>query len=232
MKMKIKKLSRLVLSLRQSQKNRQMRHKGSFRLGGWLVSPDLDRISQGDQHVNLQPQVMDLLVYLAENYDEVISAEELLSKLWKDRIVTIASVYSSLRQLRAALGDDVKNPTYIKTIPKRGYRLSTKPEPVENGKLQHSHFEPDHGGFQDMTNGRRWRIVTVLMMVLVVVIPVVYFSLPQDPPNSISNTNAALEKSIAVLPFSDMSPEQNHGLYSDGMTEEILNKLARLPAYK
>ena len=54
-----------------------MKNLGNFELGDWLVIPDLGRITRGDQRVSLQPQVMDLLVYLANHYSEVVSTDEL-----------------------------------------------------------------------------------------------------------------------------------------------------------
>ena len=113
----------LVLDFLKRTASREVTGNGKFRLGEWTVEPYLDRISRGGEHVALQPQVMDLLVYLARHRKEVIGTDELLEQIWPDRIVTKASIYSSLKQLRDALGDDAHDPRFIKTIPKRGYRL-------------------------------------------------------------------------------------------------------------
>lgn len=138
-----------------------MKNYGNFRLGDWLVCPDLDRITRGDRHVSLQPQVMDLLAYLAHHFDEVVSTDELLSSLWKDRVVTTSSIYSGIKQLREALGDDVQNPCYIKTIPKRGYRLSVRPEFLNEEALASSPVNQDNG--TNTENSRsRWRNTAVL----------------------------------------------------------------------
>ena len=94
-----------------------------FIVGEWVVDPDLDRISRGCECVDLPPQAMDLLVFLASNHGEVVSNDTLLDALWADRVVTTASLYSIIKQLRHALGDDAHNPRYIQTVHAVGYRF-------------------------------------------------------------------------------------------------------------
>jgi TolB-like protein/DNA-binding winged helix-turn-helix (wHTH) protein len=232
MKLKIKKLMGQVLNLDQAHKSKFVKNSGIFKLGDWLVNPNLDRISQGDHHVSLQPQVMDLLVFLANHHDEVISSDELLSKLWKDRIVTNSSVYSGLKQLRAALGDDVHNPTYIKTIPKRGYRLSAKPEFLDvDGET--SSPGQSGGTRPHIAQGKRSRLNAVLLMAaFVITLSATFYYQNQDRAQGSDQAMVDGDKSIAVLPFVDMSPGQDRAWFSDGMAEEILNKLAQLPDLK
>ena len=53
-----------------------------FQLEEWQVSPESNRLASGDTEIEIEPRVMDLLVYLAERSGEVISREELLEQVW------------------------------------------------------------------------------------------------------------------------------------------------------
>jgi DNA-binding winged helix-turn-helix (wHTH) protein/tetratricopeptide (TPR) repeat protein len=97
--------------------------KNSFCVGEWIVEPDLDRLSRGNNHVHLRPQIIELLLLLARNPGELVSLEEITSVIWRGKFVTSSSVYGSLNELRHALDDDTHEPCYIETISKKGYRL-------------------------------------------------------------------------------------------------------------
>ena len=100
-----------------------MPHGNSFMVGQWTVEPDLDRISRGGEKRALRPQVMELLVYLARRGGEVCRSEELLTDLWPNKVVTDATLYNCVAELRHQLDEGADGPGYIQTIPKKGYRL-------------------------------------------------------------------------------------------------------------
>ena len=76
-----------------------------------------------DQPVALEPLVFDLLVYLVENRDRVISREELLDELWKGKVVTDAALGARLKDARKAVRDSGKKQAVIRTIHGRGYQF-------------------------------------------------------------------------------------------------------------
>lgn len=71
----------------------------------------------------VEPQVFNVLAYLAEHRDRVVSKVELLEKLWPDRVVSDATLTSRLKAARKAVGDDGKAQNVIRTIHGRGYRF-------------------------------------------------------------------------------------------------------------
>ncbi len=71
----------------------------------------------------LEPQVFDLLAYLADNPQRVISREELIERVWGGRIVSEASIDSGIFAARRAVGDDGKRQAVIATVPRRGVRF-------------------------------------------------------------------------------------------------------------
>ena len=94
-----------------------------FTVGEWTVEPDIGRIRRNGVSHELEPRVMDLLVYLADNAGETVSTDDLAEKVWAGRAVTDQPVYQGIAQLRKALDDEARHPRYIVTVTKKGYRL-------------------------------------------------------------------------------------------------------------
>ena len=94
-----------------------------FRIANWLVTPDLNQISEQGRVVSIEPKVMEVLVFLAANPGEVLSKDRILKEVWRDTFVGDEVLTYSISELRKALGDDAKNPRFIATIQRRGYRL-------------------------------------------------------------------------------------------------------------
>lgn len=232
-RLKFRQLLTRLLYFKSPYSGKHVTANNSFILGDWTVEPELGRISREGRQINLQPQVMGLLVYLSRHHKEVVSSEELLANIWEDRVVTSGSIYSCLRQLREALGDDAHNPSYIKTIPKHGYRLIAPITILEN----HKHVTRAGRGAKSTSEGMRFKSLRKVPMLIAIaglalIVTAVFLFRLQAPVDSNDIAGIVPEKSIAVLPFIDMTPEQDHGWFSDGMSEEILNKLAQLPGLK
>ncbi len=104
------------------------RPKTVFRLGGWLVEAELNRLSKTGESVQVEPKSMDVLVYLCQHAGDVVSADEIIEAVWDGRPMGDNPVYKSIAKLRRALGDDANEPQYIATVAKKGYRLVAKVE--------------------------------------------------------------------------------------------------------
>ncbi len=94
-----------------------------LRLGPWLVFPDSNEIVSGDESVKVEPRVMRVLVHLARHSNEVVPREQILKAVWDGVFVSDEVLTNAIREARKALGDDAKEPEFIQTIPKQGYRL-------------------------------------------------------------------------------------------------------------
>jgi DNA-binding winged helix-turn-helix (wHTH) protein len=96
----------------------------NFTLGDWLVQPSLNRISQGETEVRLRPQLMDVLVCLAERAGRTVTKNELLDLVWPGQYIVESGLARCVAEIRQILGDTARQePRYIETISKRGYRL-------------------------------------------------------------------------------------------------------------
>jgi DNA-binding response OmpR family regulator len=106
-----------------------------FRLGGWRVVRDQNRLErvgdEGTQVERIEPKAMDVLCMLAANAGQTVTREALLEQVWAGRLVVEAALSRIVLSLRNSLGDDARAPTYIETVPKRGYRLLVQPEPEQ-----------------------------------------------------------------------------------------------------
>jgi DNA-binding winged helix-turn-helix (wHTH) protein/CheY-like chemotaxis protein len=101
-----------------------------FLLGEWRVYPlqnRIESISTGEAR-RLEPKVMDVLRSLAANAGQTVSRDDLLATVWQGRVVIDGALGRVIRALRAALGDDARQPSYIETVNKRGYRLLKAPQ--------------------------------------------------------------------------------------------------------
>jgi DNA-binding winged helix-turn-helix (wHTH) protein len=98
-------------------------HRQAFRLGDWLVEPSLDRITRDGQAVQLRPRAMDVLACLAAAAGKLATKRELIDAVWRTEFVSEHALTQVIAELRSALGDDARHPTYIENIPRRGYRL-------------------------------------------------------------------------------------------------------------
>src|SRR5580692_11701128 len=94
-----------------------------LRVGAWCVDPRLGQISRNGETVRVEARTMKLLVCLAERAGEVVSIDDLLDEVWSGVVVTPDSVYQAVASLRRLLGDDAKQPEYIATVPRLGYRM-------------------------------------------------------------------------------------------------------------
>jgi DNA-binding winged helix-turn-helix (wHTH) protein/tetratricopeptide (TPR) repeat protein len=105
-----------------------------FRLGDWVVRPIEGVVVGANESRHLQPKTMDVLVSLAASKGQVITRDELISRVWGANAVSDEPLTRCIHELRRSLDDDRGEPTYIQTIPKRGYRLlpSVRELPIED----------------------------------------------------------------------------------------------------
>ena len=110
-----------------------MQTRNNLRIGDFEVEPSLNRIYKGQETLTVEPRVMDLLVLLAESPGQVFGRDEILQRVWPETTVQDDALRRVVTLLRRVLDDDPKEPRYIETITRRGYRLVapvTNPEPI------------------------------------------------------------------------------------------------------
>ncbi|HEV8485014.1 MAG TPA: winged helix-turn-helix domain-containing protein, partial [Blastocatellia bacterium] len=96
---------------------------GSFRVGDFIIEPQINSITGAEKTARVEPKVMQVLVCLADHAGEVVPKEKLIQSVWPDTFVTDDVLTRSISELRKVLGDDAREPRFIQTIPRSGYRL-------------------------------------------------------------------------------------------------------------
>jgi TolB-like protein len=94
-----------------------------FAFGDHVVDVDRRELYRGAERVALEPQVFDLLVYLVQNHDRVVSRDDLLEAVWDGRIVSESTVTSRINAVRKAIGDSGAAQQLIRTVPRKGIRF-------------------------------------------------------------------------------------------------------------
>jgi TolB-like protein len=94
-----------------------------FFFGEYTLDIDRRELRHGIESVAVEPQVFDLLVYLLQNCDRVVSKDDLIASVWGGRIVSESTLTSRINAARKAVGDSGENQTLIRTISRKGLRF-------------------------------------------------------------------------------------------------------------
>ena len=204
---------------------------GMVQIGEWLVDPALDTITRGTETQKLEPRTMRLLLCLANSAGAVVSVDRLLAEVWSGVVVGSTSVYQAVSQLRKLLGDVDPNPTYIATVPRKGYRLIAPVKRVETSSPTSSPTLSTAGPDVSPSPGARRRRAWPLILGCVALAGVISigFFWKRLPTFNRAAENAA---SIVVLPFIDLTAEKADQAFCDGLTEELSNWLAQIPTLR
>jgi TolB-like protein/DNA-binding winged helix-turn-helix (wHTH) protein/Flp pilus assembly protein TadD len=223
------------------------------RFGTYEVSFQSGEVRKAGLRIRVQQQPMKLLEILLEHPGEVVTREELRSRVWADESFGDfdQAVNIAIAKLRSALGDSAENPRFIETLPKRGYRFiadvsvvdaDARPKRPESAAGDLSATEAteakDKGdNSKDKLQGTglavapkprlwltRWVIVA---LTLVLILPILFVLLLR----SRGRVPAGI-RSLAVLPLDNLSGDASQNYLADGMTDELITDLAQISALR
>jgi TolB-like protein/DNA-binding winged helix-turn-helix (wHTH) protein len=200
----------------------------AFRLGTWLIQPTLNTISCNGTRVRVEPKQMEVLVCLAQHPAEPISKEGLLRAVWSDTFVSDDVLTRSISELRHVLEDDAREPRFIETIPKRGYRLVA---PVERVDIPLS-GDPGLDRSLGKVSPAKSR-VALLPATGVVLSALALVLIASGAWNLLLSKNSAPRiRSVAVLPLLNLTNDPSQEYFADGMTEQVITELSRSSTLK
>jgi len=209
--------------------------KTIFRVGTWLVNPGTGEIIRGSETLHPDGRAMLLLQYLAEHAGEIVSVEELLDHVWPGVTVSSDSVYQAVASQRRQLGDDSRQPTYIATVPRLGYRLVARVTRIEDSSGPAEVPGPTQAasGVETLEIRAKWVAGAVVLVGLAIVASWSVLVRNRTTGNPSSSVLAsANQRSIAVLPFLDLTDGMKEEEFADGITEELIDRLSKIPDFR
>ncbi len=181
-----------------------------FRIGDWEFYPSRGVFVRDSQEVRPEPLTWRVLIALARRDGQLVSKQELIKDAWDGRVVSDDPITRAIAQLRRNLGDSPRDPQYIETLHRRGYRL------IENVELLQSTGQTDAE-----SDGRTYWLSRkpLLIGVLVVAALVTAIGLPW-----IGGRSPVVD-SIAILPFDNLSGDPGDEYIASGFRTELVQSL-------
>ncbi|MCH8248651.1 MAG: winged helix-turn-helix domain-containing protein [Proteobacteria bacterium] len=188
--------------------------RNGFELGPWTVNPDRDLMSKGSTEEHLEPMVMDVLVVLAGAQGRVVTKDQLVNAVWGGRATADDTIATKIAVLRHKLGDDSRNPEYIETVSKRGYRLRMA-----------VNVRGDNVPEKRTGRSPRKNLLGLAAAVAAITVAAIVWWPRSDPIDPID--------SVAVLQFRNLSDNKARFQYFvDGFSEELVVSLSQVPGLK
>lgn len=220
----------------------------TYRFGTLSFDAALGELRDGDEAVKLEPLVLQLVAYLIQNADRIVSKDELIQHVWGGTIVSDAAVNSRINAARKAFGDDGKRQAVIKTYPKRGFRFVAEFETdVPTAGTASGDGSAEGWAQEDASTvlppteqpapraSRGWIGLLALFAVVILGGAILWHrsETTVTAPQIAEDTNTPMSERprIAVLPFDDFSGEASTSRLAWGITEDIITDLARFPEF-
>ena len=224
----------------------------ALRIGDWQVSPGACTVEKNGEETKITPRSMDVLKLLIEHAGNVVSPGEFLETIWRSPIATDHAVHKAIAELRSALQDDAHNPSYIKTIPKRGYTLiahvsvssDTATQPAADLRPEDGIDSLPGAGEETTTSTRApestpanipvsspertgtwtlWRKLAVAAMLSALVISAPLFL---RSPKTTPEANGVVQ--LAVMPFASRDFSDENQILAEGIRESLIHGLSKL----
>jgi TolB-like protein/DNA-binding winged helix-turn-helix (wHTH) protein/Flp pilus assembly protein TadD len=215
-----------------------------LRFGTYEVSFQSGEVRKAGLRIRVQQQPLKLLEILLEHPGQVITREELRSRVWPDESFGDfdQALNIAIGKVRSALGDSAENPRFIETLPKRGYRFIADVTIVDaDARLKRQ--EPAAGdqpatdpgdkipdaGLAVGPNRRVWATRWVIGVLALVIASLSILSVWRFRSRAPASTGI---RSIAVLPLENLSGDASQNYFADGMTDELITDLAQISALR
>jgi TolB-like protein/DNA-binding winged helix-turn-helix (wHTH) protein/Tfp pilus assembly protein PilF len=221
-----------------------------YQFGEFRLDAAKRQLWRNDLAVPLTPRVFETLLYLVEHPNVVLDKERIMEAVWPDSIVEENNLTQNISGLRRVFGEKPDTHRYIVTVPGRGYRFVAEvkkrradsvddnipanaatvppPEPAAATGSEMK-VEPETGG--GVNPG--WLAFAVALVILALIVWWNRTPNVAKQPQILATVPVALsEKSIAVLPFTNLSSEQENAFFAEGVQDDILTALAKLADLK
>jgi TolB-like protein/DNA-binding winged helix-turn-helix (wHTH) protein len=190
-----------------------------FRFRDFELDLAAYQLRHNGRPVRLERRPMELLVLLVSRHGQLVTREDIVERLWSGKVVIEfdAALNTLVSKARQALHDPAVAPACIETVPGKGYRFIA---PIE-------HTAPGPAAPHTLVSRRKLFLAAV--SVLLAMLAAAFFLVRnREVPSPAATAQVAAElKSIAVLPFTDLSLERDQQYFCDGLSEEIIQLLSQ-----
>jgi TolB-like protein/DNA-binding winged helix-turn-helix (wHTH) protein/Tfp pilus assembly protein PilF len=220
--------------------------------GEYQLDTDTRTLQREGRRIPVQSKAFDLLAYLIERRERVVSSDELLDALWPGLHVTPAALSTAVQKARQAVGDDGEHQAVLHTEHGKGFRFVaevTDLSPPETAQPIQDTVQPtpetDRPGsagaaqiplIAELKRRNVFRVAaTGLLAVVLVFVAVDHYVLEAEPEQAevvaeqiLAAERIARGKSVAVLPFANMSKDAASEPFTNGIYDDILTHISKI----
>ena len=210
------------------------------RFGAFEINLQSGELRKSGMRLRLSGQPLQVLAILVERSGEVVTREELHSKLWSaDTFVDFDhGLNNAVARIREVLDDSAEAPRYVETIPRRGYRFIAPLTDLLPATLPPSTAELRVGSAHEITRPasgpsvlateKRFRSTHLMLLGGAAVMVLFTFASALYRSSQVNGTSKPAIKSLAVLPLKNLSGDQTQEYLADGMTEALIGRLSMI----
>lgn len=184
-----------------------------YQFASCELDTQVRELKVGGTPVHLEPQVFDVLHYLLERRDDVVSRDELIAAVWAGRIVSDTTISARIWAARHAVGDTGEAQAVIRTLPRRGFRFVAPVTVAAPGS-----------GEASPGRARRWRWAAAAAPVFLLLAVTGGWWMAASDADSFTLGD---KPSVAVMPFNTFSSAEEQRFLAEGMAEDLRTELAR-----
>jgi TolB-like protein/DNA-binding winged helix-turn-helix (wHTH) protein/Tfp pilus assembly protein PilF len=222
-----------------------------YEFGDFRLDAGKRLLWRAGAQVPLTPRVFETLLFLVEHHDTVLDKERLMEAVWPDSIVEENNLTQNISTLRRVFGETPGSHHYIVTVPGRGYRFvagvkmreadaGPQPRRMPEAAIAPAENKTEPGASVAQPDHRRSfkPILLATAAVLALSVAALFFwrgrtQNPPEAPAKIPSAKIVLpEKSIAVLPFANLSDDKENAFFTEGVQDDILTELAKFADLK
>jgi TolB-like protein/DNA-binding winged helix-turn-helix (wHTH) protein/Tfp pilus assembly protein PilF len=210
-----------------------------FRFGPFESRPRVRELYKHGVKLKVRPQPLQVLNVLLSHAGQVVTREQFREQVWSSETFVDFEhgLNTSVKEIRAVLGDSADEPRYIQTLPRIGYRFvapvnvdlplscgEVVPAPQAIASEESVGRTMDGRGLRQKSAHRVWLIVLGLLVLLIGALGG-YFRWSRSRMRSQVPSGKIM---LAVLPFENLTGDSAQDYFSDGMTEEMISQLGRI----
>jgi TolB-like protein/DNA-binding winged helix-turn-helix (wHTH) protein/Flp pilus assembly protein TadD len=207
-----------------------------LRFGVFEVDRRAGELTKRGQRLKLQGQPFQVLAMLLEKPGELVTREELRGRIWPRTVVDFDhGLNKAISKIRDALGDSDKNPRFVETVARRGYRFLADVAAVDPGDRQHEASPDGAAGLGEsvidastLRRRPRFSLAWTFFAFGVILVLAALLSWILNSRNEVSPKI----RSLAVLPLENLSGDAAQEYFADGMTDELIAHLGHISALR